>query len=293
MLPKISIITPSLNQGSYIEQTIQSVFEQNYANLEYIIIDGGSSDNTIDIVKKYENRLAYWISEADEGQPDAINKGIERATGEILAYLNSDDLYLPGALAAVGQFFQEHTSSKWVCGDTLLFGEDHKTELVRTNVPKSIGHCLSWAYKAPQPGMFWKRELLHDGFDNKWRFCFDHELYVRLLCGGYHCEYLPIPLAAYRLHSSSKTVAEGDLFGREFDEIAKIYEPELSGPVRRWSAATRFLRESFDASSKGNRTRALERLMRAMLLHPQALVHRPFWGCLKGMVTGPPSEKLD
>jgi glycosyltransferase involved in cell wall biosynthesis len=293
MLPKISIITPSLNQGDYIEQTIQSVVEQNYANLEYIVIDGGSSDNTVDIVKKYENRLAYWISEKDEGQPDAINKGIARATGEIVAYLNSDDLYLPGSLAAVGHFFQEHPSSKWICGDTLLFGEEHDTELVRTNVPKSIGHCLSWAYKAPQPGMFWRRELLRDGFDNKWRFCFDHELYVRLLRAGYHCEYLPIPLAAYRLHSTSKTVAEGGLFGREFDEIAKIYEPELSGPVRRWSTATRFLRESFEASSKGNRARALERLMRALLLHPQALVHRPFWGCLRGMVTNSHSEKLD
>src|SRR5271169_2586773 len=100
-LPSISIITPSYNQGRFLEATLRSVLEQGYARLEYLVIDGGSTDDSVDIIRRYEHRLAYWVSERDRGQVHAINKGLERSTGEIVAFLNSDDLYLPGALAAV------------------------------------------------------------------------------------------------------------------------------------------------------------------------------------------------
>ncbi len=291
MSPKISIITPSLNQGAYIEETILSVLDQGIEGLEYIIVDGGSTDNTIDVIRKYESVLSYWVSEKDNGQPEAINKGIARATGEIVGYLNSDDLYLPGALTAVSSFFQEDPQREWICGDTVLFGEGLETTAVETKVPRSIGHCLSWAYKAPQPGMFWRRHLLSGGFNNRWRYCFDHELYVRLLLAGYKCEHLPVALGAYRLHASSKTVAEGDLFGREFDEIAEIYEPHLKGSARRWSTATRLMRRSYAASHSGNAGEATTLLLRAFLLYPESVGLRPFWGCLKGIVSNSHAEK--
>ena len=283
-LPKISIITPSYNQAQYIEQTILSVLEQGYENLEFIIIDGGSNDGSVDVIRKYENQLHYWITEKDRGQAHALNKGLAQATGDIVAYLNSDDLYLPGAFAAVGKFFQEHPDCDWLCGDTLMFGEGRDDEVVVANVPRSAAQALSWAYTAPQPGMFWKRELLHEGFAERWRYCFDHELYVRLLLAGHKCEHLPQTLAAYRLHVASKTVAEGDLFDREFDQIAEIYEPQLRGSGRRWCAATRLLRESFAASKTGQRGAAASKLFQALLMRPEGIASRPFWGCFRRLL---------
>ena len=108
MPPKISIVTPSFNQGQFIEETIRSVLDQDYPNLEYLVIDGGSTDQTIDIIRKYETQLSYWESEKDRGQVHAINKGLARATGDIFAYINSDDIYLPGTFATVAKYFDEH-----------------------------------------------------------------------------------------------------------------------------------------------------------------------------------------
>src|SRR5690242_3069828 len=112
MLPKISIVTPSFNQGKFIEATILSVLDQNYPNLEYIVIDGGSTDETVDIIRRYEGRITYWESEGDRGQVHAINKGIERSTGDIFGFINSDDLYLPGTFATVAQYFQDHPNAE-------------------------------------------------------------------------------------------------------------------------------------------------------------------------------------
>ena len=280
MKPKLSIITPSLNQAAYLEQTIQSVLQQDYEPLELIIVDGGSSDGSVEIIRRHQDRLAHWISEPDRGQAHAINKGLERATGDIVAFINSDDLYLPGAFAAVAAHFSESPDCEWLCGDTLMFGGNGQ-QLIIADVPRSAAHCLSWAYTAPQPGMFWRRRLLDAGFDERWRYCFDHELYVRLLLDGHRCEHLPLPIAAYRLHPGSKTVAEASRFDGEFDEIASIYEPRLRGAARRWCAATRHLRRSVEASRAGNRPGALRSLLRALLIHPEGIGRRPFWGSFR------------
>jgi glycosyltransferase involved in cell wall biosynthesis len=120
---KLSIITPSFNQGRFLEETIMSVLNQGYEPLEYILIDGGSTDESVSVIRRYEDKLAYWISEKDRGQVHAINKGIERATGDILAFINSDDVYLPGAFNAAMNHFVDHPESNWVCGDTIMFGE--------------------------------------------------------------------------------------------------------------------------------------------------------------------------
>lgn len=130
-LPKISIVTPSFNQGKYLEKTILSVLEQDYPNLEYIIIDGGSTDNSVEIIKKYEKHLAYWVSEPDRGQSHAINKGFGHATGEILGWLNSDDYYAPGAPQAIAEAFLANPDVGAIVGaGEFLFEDTGKITLI-------------------------------------------------------------------------------------------------------------------------------------------------------------------
>jgi glycosyltransferase involved in cell wall biosynthesis len=293
MPPKLSIVTPSFNQGRFLEETILSVLDQNYPNLEYIIVDGGSSDETVDIIRRYQDRLAYWVSEKDRGQVHAINKGLDHATGDIFAFINSDDVYMPGAFTTVVEHFEKHPASEWVCGDTMMFGEGYPTEVISAVVPKSAAHALSWAYKAPQPGHFWKRELLEGGFDEEWRYDFDHDLYVRLLLAGHTCEHIPGTFAGYRLHGQSKTVAESRHFDEEFDRSAEVYESRLEGSDRRWCRATRFLRQSYAASESGKRAESARWLMRALATYPESLAHRPFWGCLRRLAIGGPMSRPD
>jgi glycosyltransferase involved in cell wall biosynthesis len=284
MTPRLSIITPSFNQGRFLEETILSVLNQNYENLEYIIIDGGSSDDSVAIIRRYERHLAYWISEPDRGQVHAINKGIERITGDVAAFINSDDIYLPGAFAEAMQFFREDPQCQWLCGDTILFGDGYPTQLIEANVPKSAAHCLSWAFNAPQPGMFWRAPLMKRKFDERWQYVFDCDLYTRLLLEGFTCTHLAVPVAKYRLHATSKTVAEGDRMDREFDAIAEHYMNELHGAGRRWCRATQLMRRSVEASGHGDRLTAAASLGRALLLHPESVGSRTFWGTLHRLV---------
>lgn len=285
MTAKLTIVTPSYNQGHFLEETILSVLNQRYQPIEYIVIDGGSTDESVDIIRKYEGHLAYWVSEKDRGQVHAINKGLEKATGDFFAFLNSDDVYLPGAFNAVMGHFARQPESEWVCGDTVMFGVGHETQVIRAVVPKTAAHCLCWAYKAPQPGHFWKREILKKGFDEGWSYDFDHDLYIRLLLSGHSCEYIPVPMAAYRLHDVSKTVAEGHKQIEEFDRIAQHYEPQLQGADKRWCRATRYLRLSYAASESGRRTEGMRWLMKALAVYPEGLGDRPFWGCLRRLAT--------
>ena len=161
VFPKITIITPSYNQGSYIEETIDSVLSQNYPNLEYMIFDGGSSDNTVEVIRKYEKNLNFWVSERDNGQSDAINKGLRIASGDIVNWLNSDDYYEPNCLNIIGKQF-ENSNVSAVCGRSNLFkgarevvGESSGTDVYRNNLAKTIG----WS-RIDQPATFFRKTAL-------------------------------------------------------------------------------------------------------------------------------------
>jgi glycosyltransferase involved in cell wall biosynthesis len=282
--PKISVVTPSFNQGHFLEETLLSVLNQGYPDLEYIVVDGGSTDNSVEIIKKYEHHLSWWVSEKDRGQVDALNKGISRCTGDWFCFINSDDVFLPGAFSSVIQHIESHPNCEWLCGDTVMFGEGYPTELICARVPQSAAQALSWDYKAPQPGHFWKRDLIAGGFSEEWPFDFDHDMYVRLLLRGHRCCHIATPYAAYRLHKVSKTVAEGFRQEDEFDLSAEFYEKELSGAAQRWCRATRYLRKSYKASQEGNRVRAAQFLLHASVTHPEGMLKRPFWGCFRRLL---------
>lgn len=223
-LPKITIITPSYNQGRFIEQTIKSVLSQNYPNLEYIVIDGGSTDNTIEILKKHEGGLK-WISEKDKGQSDAINKGLKMATGDIIAWLNSDDYYLPGTLMKVAAMFHDE-NVQWVTGDYIIIDENGKTIQSFIRIYKKIlaqFSCLtalSLANYINQPSTFWRRSIQEKvGYlDEDLHFCMDYDLWLRYMKES-PVYRVSSPLSAFRIHKSSKG---GSQYKKQFKEELNV-----------------------------------------------------------------------
>jgi len=154
--PLISIITPSYNQGKYLEETILSVLNQDYENIEYIVVDGGSSDNSLEVIKKYQSRLAWWVSEPDKGQTEAINKGFNRANGEIIAWLNSDDVYLPGTVSEAVRYLVDHPQIGMVYGE-LDFIDESGRVIGKFNAAQTDLHRLRRGYvHIPQPATFFR-----------------------------------------------------------------------------------------------------------------------------------------
>ncbi len=209
-LPKITVVTPSYNQGKFLEQTIKSVLDQDYPNLEYIIMDGGSTDNSVEIIKKYEQNLAYWQSQPDGGQSTAINAGFQRATGEIFCWLNSDDQFCPNTLKIVGNYFISHLDRDWVGGGGIirvLNGEE------RIILPKNIdfeSFLYRWAENCVcQPSIFWRKALWTriGCFDDFYQSSFDYEFWLRIAQygnGGKIDDILSINL----FHPAQKTQAK-------------------------------------------------------------------------------------
>lgn len=235
-LPKITIITPSYNQGQYIEQTIQSVINQYYPNLEYIIIDGGSNDNTIEIIKKYEKYLTYWVSEPDNGQAHAINKGLERAAGSIFNWLNSDDYLEPGSLFEIGNHFKNSPKTEVLCGYThCFFDETGKTShTYRMGVKKTVADTIL-NVEMNQPGSFYKMSIVKDlgGVNESLRYVFDDELWFRYLCkhGLQKVSFFDQLICHFRLHGNSKSIGEGfNEFGKEINTIYYEMARQLQFP---------------------------------------------------------------
>ncbi len=220
---KISVITVCYNMAEYIEQTILSVLSQNYPDLEYIIIDGASTDGTKDIIEKYKNQLAYYISEPDNGMYDAIAKGFNKATGDILAWLNADDVYFPWTLSTVNKVFTEYPETQWLGGKYAFLNEDGQLSNIfpRTSVRSRKDIANGWCRDGvlgplQQESMFWRRGLYDrsGGLDASYRYAGDFELWMRF---ALHSELakIDIPLAAFRKRSASLSNAGKNKYAAE------------------------------------------------------------------------------
>jgi carbamoyltransferase len=221
--PSISIVTPSYNQGQYLEQTIRSVLDQDYPKLEYAVQDGGSKDETLAVLDRYRDRLTHAESRKDRGQANAINLGFAHATrGEIMAYLNSDDLLLPGTLNYVAAYFARHPEVDVVYGNRVIIDTEGR-EIGRWVLPNHSDKMLVWADYVPQETLFWRRSIWDKAggkIDDSFQFALDWDLILRFRAAGAKFMRLPRFLGAFRVHNLQKTSAEMSTTGTQ--EMAKL-----------------------------------------------------------------------
>lgn len=278
--PLISIVTPSFNQVRFLETTIRSVLEQDYPAIEYIIIDGGSTDGSLDIIRRYESRMAHWISEPDSGQAEAINKGLRLATGEIVAWLNSDDVYLPGALREAAEAFKRNRGAGLVYGDGIMVDEDlHVLDFHRYR-PLDLVELLAFEVLL-QPAAFMHRQALEAvGFLNQdYHLILDHELWVRI-ASRFPIVHVPRYWALERTHPQAKTIAQAGQFVLEAERLRQWAErderlsPIMSVHGRRIYAGM----EVFAARrliDEGAFSRAFGHISRALRTHPPTVLR--YW----------------
>lgn len=232
--PRISIVTPSYNQGGFIEEALRSVLLQGYPDLEYIVLDGGSTDGSVDISRKYERFLSYLSVGPDGGQAAAIRAGFEMATGEVLAWLNSDDYYLPGTLARIGRLFATRPRLVFASGDVYDVDAGSRALGRKYAIRPNFTVTANFGFHHwPQQGCFWRRSAYEQvgGLDPSLHFCMDRDLFLRLVRAGPFVRVKGGPLAAFRAHPGAKSSNEADnLVGAgESRELTKRYgNPVLS-----------------------------------------------------------------
>jgi glycosyltransferase involved in cell wall biosynthesis len=254
----VSIVTPSYNQSHFIEDTIRSVLSQDYPQIEYFVVDGASTDGTVAIIRKYEDKLAWWVSERDQGQTEAINKGFARAAGGILAWLNSDDTYEPGAVSAAVNYLQNHPDVGMVYGDCNYIDENGVV-IGQFKSRQTSYHRIRRGYNhIPQQTMFFWADLWkHAGpLDPSFHYAMDYDLWTRIAARS-EIKYVPQTWANFRLHTSGKTIMADDRFWPEMLRIhyrdggsflsvlvARYYIRKLFAPILNWRRRKMFVSRS-------------------------------------------------
>jgi glycosyltransferase involved in cell wall biosynthesis len=291
--PRITVITPSFNQAAYLEETISSVLDQGYPNLEYIIIDGGSTDGSVEIIRKFEDRIAYWVSERDRGQAHAINKGIQRATGDIIAYLNSDDYYLEGSLARVAEHFSRHPDVDLIHGRCRIVDErgvkigERKGSIARYDEILDLWDVWWKERNFVQPEVFWTKRIADKigNFREDLFWVMDYDYWLRILRARCGVGSIDAELAAFRLQPNQKS-RQPERTAEELLQVVRpfIFESDhLIGWLKRvelkgkWIFDAGFLRE-VELSQQQNEARWQRwvRLTWFSLQHPKVLAARGF-----------------
>ena len=222
---KISVVTPSYNQGAYLEATLRSLLEQNYADLELIVIDGGSTDQSVEIIRQYEARLSHWESAKDRGQSHALNKGFAHVHGEIWTWLNSDDLLEIGVLQKIADTFRQNPEVGVVYGDCVYVAQDGETVIEKfSGEPYSRVRHLAHRFIA-QPSCFFRTSMVPPAVREELNYCMDYDLWLRLAERGVKFHYVPEVFSRYRLHDESKSVSALVALHREI--VQEIYRPRL------------------------------------------------------------------
>lgn len=292
-LPRISLVTVNFNYGRYLGQTLDSVLSQGYPDLEYLVLDGGSTDSSVAEIEARADRLAYWHSRPDAGQAAALNEGLRRCSGEVVGFLNSDDLHLPDTLHTVGRFFAEHPYVHWLGAPCETIDGEGRPLGLTTVSP--LGDPVTWVEGLyfPQPSAFWRRSLHAQvgWFEPHLSLCFDQEFWARLALAGHTPVVLSRPLSRERLHDTRKTADPGPRLVHERLYIAAKFLGQLP------PAAARRLRRMMHRHER-NLLRAPFHLSpapsgadlaRLVWQHPDLLRDRATWGLLRRHLTPFPS----
>jgi len=224
--PRISIVTPSYNQAKYLPETIESILRQDYPNLEYIIVDGGSRDGSVDVIRRYERHLAWWVSEKDSGQSEAINKGFAKSTGELFNWINSDDLLFPGALHRLAEAFRNHPDTAMVVGDHARGDAEGRVVRIRAVPSRMAVSADSWVSAGGQQSTFIASRVFRQvgGVRQDLHYIMDRELYHRILAAG--GRFVPARglIGMIREHPECKGLAHLGEWRHEIDRMYRHYE---------------------------------------------------------------------
>jgi len=280
--PLVSIVTPSYNQAQFLEETILSVLNQDYPRIEYIVIDGGSTDESVEIIEKYEGQLAYWVSEPDRGQAHAINKGWQRATGEIVAYLNSDDLYTTGSVTTAVRALLSNPDVCMIYGDALVIDEHGAVIWQAHATPFNVAGVITTEVKMPQPSVFVRRSDLDAVglLDERLHFCMDYDLWIRLGLTSPGL-YLPdVSLSKMRAHAAAKSTAAAPAFPLERRRVLdKIYARDDLPLTVRKARGQAYSHTCFDQAAIAARLNQpqciLQPLLRACVESPAYIIGKP------------------
>jgi len=293
--PKISIVTPSLNQGEFLEETILSILNQNYQNLEFFIIDGGSTDNSVDIIKKYESKLTSWESKKDFGQPHAINIGLKHCTGDIITFCNSDDIYFPGTFKYISKIWNNWKADGAFIGAFEYINEDSRAigiprkPLLKMGAPTDLTVASKGSYRLHQVSTFFTRQALDTVgrfVDDKYQYVFDRELLYRIV------NRFPIYLdnksiGGFRIHNKSKSSSKIIPFSEDF---ANLYRSNKSGNSkqdrkREINAKYHLFRGKIKyAKKQPNKFQKIQSLLDALWIHPISLFDKGYWAYWKNSI---------